>query len=237
MFPAVEKSLSDGVDVAGILITALASCAKFGNLGSLIFHHSKMLVLRTHTFFIKVGLHFIFNSSSICVIFKISYVDGLAFFAIGGSCELLLWVISESAIVQSISPTTLSTFDITTSLIFSFNDSSNCFKSVKQGSNAIDNNRTGESWSVSHYLSIAVHLKIWTTGESFRSAWRFSASPNTTGKTVDKEIFSSSLKYVVAVWIFWSDGNNSSASDHCALLRSSARSDFLVIYHFHHWEQ
>jgi len=43
-FPATEKNLSDGVEVAGIPMTALQNCDILGNLGSLVFHQSRMFV-------------------------------------------------------------------------------------------------------------------------------------------------------------------------------------------------
>ena len=50
MFPVAKNNLSEGVDVAGIQITAFASWAMFGNRDSLSFHHSRTFVLRAHTF-------------------------------------------------------------------------------------------------------------------------------------------------------------------------------------------
>ena len=46
VIPAEEKILSAAVDVAGMHNIDLASLAMFGYLGSFIFHHSKILVLR-----------------------------------------------------------------------------------------------------------------------------------------------------------------------------------------------
>ena len=72
-------------------------------------------------------------------------------------------VIPESAMVQPTSPTILFTFDITTSILVLFIDSSSCFMSLKRRPKAVTKRRTGEGWSVFHRLSIAaltVHLKL-----------------------------------------------------------------------------
>ena len=45
MCPAAENNLSDGVEIAGIQMTAFASLAILGNLALLSFHHSRTLIL------------------------------------------------------------------------------------------------------------------------------------------------------------------------------------------------